>query len=111
MAAKNNPTADNQVNETVELVKKSILQQVIENNYLRELVSGAIWDRPENEIKDIEEKLEKFRKVIAAALKMHDEELKVRRDIHGSDHLNSLEYFRKPRDSKGNNSLLDDLNM
>lgn len=90
--------------------KKGTLQVVIENKYLVMLVNGTLWELPESEIKAIEETLVKFRIIIAAAFRMHDEELKVRRDINGADHLNSLEYFRKPRESKGNN-LLDDLQM
>jgi hypothetical protein len=111
MTAKNNPQADNQIIEVVELVKKSILQQVIENNYLKELVSGAIWNRTEEEIKGIEETLEKFRNLCNAAYKMHDEELRTRRTIQGNDYLKSLEFFRKPRESKAGNSLLDELEM
>jgi hypothetical protein len=90
---------------------KSTLQVVIENKYLVKLVDGSIWDLPETEIKAIEETLVKFRIIIAAALRMHDEELSTRRAIQGNDHLKSLEFFRKPRDSKGGNKLIDELNM
>lgn len=109
--ATNKQTPDTEMAEVVEAVKKSILAQVIENNYLRELVSGDIWKRDEEEIKGIEEILEKFRKLVATAFKMHDEELKTRREIHGNDHLKSLEFFRKPREAKGNSNLLAELDM
>ena len=104
MASANNTPAEKPV-------KKSIMQVVIENNYLKQIVSGDIWKLTETEIKEVEENLEKFRKVVAAALKMHDEELATRRTIQGNDYMKSLEFFRKPRESKAGNSLLDDLQM
>jgi hypothetical protein len=104
MAVKDNTPAEKPV-------KKSILQTVIENNYLKMLVTGEIWNLPENEIKAIEETLVKFRIVLSKAFKMHDEELSTRRNIHGSDYGLTLEYFRKPRESKEEKSLADEFDM
>lgn len=92
-------------------IKKSTLQLVVENGYLRELVSGDIWKRPEKEIKEIEEILVKFRKLVATAYKMHDEELQTRRNIQGSDYGLTLEFFRKPRETKEEKSLADEFDM
>lgn len=80
---------------------------------LPELVSGSIWKLSEEEIVARKETLDKFRKTLATAFKMYDDELKNQRKIHGDDHLKSVTFFRKPRDvkEKPENDLMSELDF
>ena len=105
--------------ETQEAPKRSTLQIVIEDGLLKELVSGDVWNKPD-EMSDEDffklisgkiETLKKFRGLIQSAFKMFDEELTNRRNISGADFLKGLDHFRKPRSGSSDNSLLNDLDF
>ena len=117
MATKTEPTTT----KVVAPKKKSALQTVIDEKMLPTLVNGSVWKQIDGESDEeylarlirTRETIGRFLKVVKAALKMFDDELKNQRNIHGEDHLTGVNWFRKPRTAKekSGNSLLDELSF
>lgn len=93
---------------------KSPMTRVLDEGMVATILTGDIWSKDEAEIADIRETFGTVLEALKLVSKEFDTRLVDLRKVNGSDHLESVKYFRKPREAKndgGENPLMSTLSV